>query len=238
MSRGWRWPALRRPVAAGVSPELCCGPEGLLGVLAGHPLNLHSAHVRHQLQLLFAIAAALIAGCAWMRTWGTAYLRSEVVHDSALHSEKLVADGPYRHVRNPLYFGNVLLAAGIGMMASRTGWFVLVIGITLFLYRLIGREEAGLLKAQGATYVAYMAAVPRLLPALRPRVASGGMKPGWRQALAGEAHLWLIAAGAIGFTWTLNARVFLQIVGLAGGLCVLYLLVLRLNRRVARRTSR
>jgi len=43
-----------------------------------------------------------------------AYLHSSVVHDSQLHSDRLVADGPYRRVRNPLYLGNILLAFGLG----------------------------------------------------------------------------------------------------------------------------
>lgn len=76
-----------------------------------------------------------------MRTWGAAYLRSEVVHDSNLRNETLVADGPFRYVRNPLYFGNVLLAAGMGLFASRLGWLILALGMVVFVYRLIGREE-------------------------------------------------------------------------------------------------
>jgi protein-S-isoprenylcysteine O-methyltransferase Ste14 len=136
--------------------------EGLLLLISGGPLNVHSVLVRYELYLIFAVAALLITARAWMRPWGTAYLRTEVVHDSSLHSERLVADGPYRHVRIPLYFGNLLMAIGIGLMASRTGWFVLVILMTLFVYRLLGREEAGLLKSQGNAYRAYLAAVPRL----------------------------------------------------------------------------
>jgi protein-S-isoprenylcysteine O-methyltransferase Ste14 len=59
------------------------------------------------------IASALI------RVWGSAYLGREVVHDHALHSEALRADGPYRHTRNPLYFGNALMAVGHGNVRAR-----------------------------------------------------------------------------------------------------------------------
>ena len=62
---------------------------------------------------LFTILAALI------RTWDTAYLRSEVVHDSKLHAEGLVADGRFRYARNPFYLGGVLFAIGFGLAASR-----------------------------------------------------------------------------------------------------------------------
>jgi protein-S-isoprenylcysteine O-methyltransferase Ste14 len=68
-----------------------------------------------------------------------------------MHSELLVADGPYRHVRNPLYLGNVLQAFGIGLMASRLGFAFLTIANTIFMIRLILREEAGLLQWAKAT---------------------------------------------------------------------------------------
>src|ERR1039458_6078090 len=53
----------------------------------------------------------------------------------------LVADGPYRYVRNPLYFGNILLAIGFGMMASRVGCAILIVGMLVFVCRLILRSE-------------------------------------------------------------------------------------------------
>ena len=65
-----------------------------------------------------------------------------MVHDHAVHSEALKADGPYRHVRNPLYFGNVLMSWAVGLFAPLIGWPLMVIGIPIFCYRLIGREEA------------------------------------------------------------------------------------------------
>jgi hypothetical protein len=48
------------------------------------------------------------------------------MRDSRVHTERVLADGPYRYVRNPLYLGNILMATGIGLMASRIGFLVLV----------------------------------------------------------------------------------------------------------------
>jgi len=93
-------------------------------VFRGDP-NLKSAGARHAIRAVFGLSAALVAAAAWVRTWGSAYLRTEVVRDSAVRTEKLVADGPYRRLRNPLYLGNLLMAAGIGLFASRSGWLVL-----------------------------------------------------------------------------------------------------------------
>ena len=104
------------------------------------------------LRFIFGAGAVLVFVAAWLRTWATAYLRTEVVHDMTQHSEALVADGPYRYVRNPLYLANLPLIAGVGLMASRLGWIVMVLGMWLFVYRLILREEDGLRQTQGESY--------------------------------------------------------------------------------------
>ena len=73
-----------------------------------------SGEIRSSLQVVFGVAALLVGVAALIRTWASAYLQSERVHDSNLRTEGVVADGPYRHVRNPLYLGNFLLALGMG----------------------------------------------------------------------------------------------------------------------------
>src|SRR6201987_1005270 len=107
-----------------------------------------------------AIGALLVFLSAAIRTWGAAYLRTDVVHDTAQHSEALVADGPFRYVRNPLYFANLPMAAGIGVLASRSGFVLLVLANWIFVYRLIFREEKALRINQGEFYLAYCRAVP------------------------------------------------------------------------------
>ncbi|HTV54854.1 MAG TPA: isoprenylcysteine carboxylmethyltransferase family protein [Terriglobia bacterium] len=145
---------------------------------------------------IFAAGAAAVAAAAWMRTWGTAYLNTEVVHDRAAHSERLVADGPYRYVRNPLYLGNILLAFGLCLMASPIGAVVLVAGMGFFVRRLVGYEEGLLLGKQGAAYQLFLERVPRLWPALRPRLPAGKAQPRWAQAWGGEMWMWAIFAGS------------------------------------------
>lgn len=81
---------------------------------------------------IIAIGAVLVALGALLRSWAESYLHSSIVHDAVIHSDQLVAEGPYRHLRNPLYFGNDLLALGLGLMASRLGFFVMVAGMFLF----------------------------------------------------------------------------------------------------------
>ena len=163
---------------------------------------------RWQYHAIFAIAALFCVANAAVRTWGTAYLHAEVMVDKRLRTSRLVADGPYRYLRNPLYFGNILLAIGFGLMTSRIGFVILVGGMIVFSYRLILREEGGILASQGASYRAYCAAVPRLLPALRPKLPSGGATPNWKDGFLGEAFMWVLAASVAAFALTLNLTVF------------------------------
>jgi len=183
--------------------------------LAGHPLQFDSAADRHVLQAVFGVAAVLAILAALLRTWGAAYLQSEVVHDPNLRAEALVADGPYRYVRNPLYLGSLLLAVAFGLLASRIGFVVIVVGQTLLYYRLLRREEAALLETQGESYREFLAKVPRLAPSLRPRLPSGGAKARWGQAWLGETFMWLFTVAVAAFAATLNERVFYALIGLA-----------------------
>lgn len=177
---------------------------------------------------IFAVAALFCIAAALVRTWGTAYLDPEVMVDMQMHSSRLVADGPYRYVRNPLYFGNILLAIGFGLMASRIGFAVLVLGMVAFDYRLILREEAGIAASQGDSFRAYCAAVPRLLPALRPKLPTGGGVPNWRGGLLGEAFMWVMAAAVLAFAITLNLNVYFVVLAAA---FVVYAICLAIIRR-------
>jgi isoprenylcysteine carboxyl methyltransferase (ICMT) family protein YpbQ len=202
----------------------------LVSAIIGRDLNLESAPDRHSLQLLLAFATLLVAASAAIRTWATAYLQTDVVHDPSLHTEGVVADGPYRHVRNPLYFANVLLSIGMGLLASRLGFAVLVLGMLLVTYRLIGREEEQLAAAQEERYSAYRNAVPRLWPSFSPRLPSGPTRPRWAQAWLGEAFFWGFASAVGGFAITLRPRYLYLITGASLAFYVVLMLILKATR--------
>jgi protein-S-isoprenylcysteine O-methyltransferase Ste14 len=165
--------------------------------------------------LVFAVAALFCVAAATLRTWATAHLKAAVMTDGRLHASRLVADGPYRYVRNPLYFGNILLAIGFGLMASRVGFVILVLGILLFNYRLISREEHGMGATMGEQFRAYRSAVPRLFPALRSKLPAGGNQPNWRDGFLGEAFMWVLAVSVGAFAVTLNLHIYFWVLASA-----------------------
>jgi protein-S-isoprenylcysteine O-methyltransferase Ste14 len=162
-------------------------------------------------RFLLAFAAVLLLVAALLRTWASAYLRAAVVYASEVKTASLVADGPYRQVRNPLYFANVLMVIAVGAMMSRLGFFVAVVAMLLFCYRLILREEAELQAVQGEQYQDYRKAVPRLWPALRPRIASAGHQARWADGFKAESWYWGFASALVAFAITLRLTLFFAI---------------------------
>ena len=179
-------------------------------------------------RITIAIGALLVFMAAAIRTWGAAYLKSDVVHDTAQHSEALVADGPFRYSRNPLYLAGLPMAAGIGVLASRSGFFFLVLAHWIFFYRLIFREEEALRQSQGESYSAYCRSVPRFWPSLTPRVPSGNLEPQWGQAFSGEVFAWFfgLAELVIAVTGKPSVGYILFGIGFAG-----YFIRRRLRKR-------
>jgi protein-S-isoprenylcysteine O-methyltransferase Ste14 len=164
-------------------------------------------------RLLFGLAAALLAAGALIRTWASAYLHAGIVYAPEAKTAFLVADGPYRYVRNPLYFANLTLALGMGAMMSRAAFFVVVLAMGVFTYRLILYEEPLLRASRGASHESFCRAVPRLWPALRPRIPAAGSKANWRQGFRAEAWYWGFAAAVAAFAITFNLAVFYVILG-------------------------
>jgi len=171
-------------------------------------------------QVLFAGAACLLIVAALIRTWASAYLQAEVVYAAEVKTQSLVADGPYRFVRNPLYLANVLMAISLGAMMSRTGFVVVVVAMLVFCYRLIFREEAELQASQGEQYERYRRAVPRLMPSLWPRIASAGRHARWAAGFKAESWYWGFAAGLVVFAITLKLTLFFAI--LAASIALLW----------------
>jgi len=155
-------------------------------------------------------AIVLVSAGALVRTWGAAYLGAAAVHDGRLVGDAVVAAGPYRYVRNPLYLGTVLHTLGLCVLMPPTGAVFCVVLIVVLQLRLIGAEEAFLRVQLGESYVAYCALVPPLIPALKARVATSAVKPMWGSALVSELYFWGSAISFAALGWRYNAQQVLQ----------------------------
>ncbi|MFC7300433.1 methyltransferase [Cognatiluteimonas weifangensis] len=111
--------------------------------------------------LALALAAAGIAlDLAAMATMRRAHTNI-LPHRGA---DRLLTDGVFALSRNPIYLGNTLLLAGVGL-ALPSAWMVAAALVAAWLVdRLaIRREERHLAARFGAAYAAYVARVPRWL---------------------------------------------------------------------------
>ncbi len=131
--------------------------------------------------------------------WGSSYLGRATVFDPSVVTSKLYVSGPFRRTRNPLYFGNVLYALGIALSGPPLTVAVVVVALVALQEALMSEEEAGLRARFGDAYVAYTQRVPRLVPALVPRVPADPVKPSLAIGLRTEVPIIAIAAIAFAF---------------------------------------
>jgi protein-S-isoprenylcysteine O-methyltransferase Ste14 len=120
---------------------------------------------------IFAFGALLAAAGWLLRSWGASYLLPTVVWNHDALQNRLYVAGPFRYSRNPLYTGNLLLAAAIGLFVPPLGWAIVVLCQLLFIEALIREEERGLRARYGAEFDRYCTLVPQLIPRLVPAPA-------------------------------------------------------------------
>ena len=135
------------------------------------------------------VCGALIAALgAVLRIWGSAWLGHDVVLSGQMQSGSLMADGPYRYMRNPLYLGLVCMLAALALLMPATGALLVSIAAPLFLFYLILGEESFLATRIGEPFRAYLHSVPRWLPRLRTTLTPTGQKPHWIQPVLSELN--------------------------------------------------
>ena len=152
------------------------------------------------LALLFTALGAIF------RIWGSAYVGSTIVQSRQMHGEAMLADGPYRRTRNPLYLGTLLHTIGIAIVMTPSGAIFAITLLWIFQIRLALAEEPFLAERFGQPYLDYKAAVPRFLPSLTPLVPAAGQQPQWLQAIVGELYFLgaFLVLGIFGWTFILG----------------------------------
>jgi protein-S-isoprenylcysteine O-methyltransferase Ste14 len=111
-----------------------------------------------------AWSLALVLPGLWLRGYAAGYVKK---------NQELTVTGPYAHVRNPLYLGSTLIAAGFAVaLLSWPVALVLALGFTMIYVPVIASEER-FLRATFPGFDDYCRRVPRLIPRLSAAPNSG-----------------------------------------------------------------
>lgn len=136
---------------------------------------------------------AVVIGLAYIRRGGK---------DRRIHADTLVTEGLFRHSRNPLYVGNMLIYLGLFLILNTTLGYLVGVPFFLFAYWCITRAEEHFLHGRfGAAYADYCRSVPRYVP----RLAGIGqtvrsMEFDWRRLVRkeyGATFAWMTTALAL-----------------------------------------
>ncbi len=168
-------------------------------------LNIGSA------SLAFLLVAILFTALgAFFRVWGSAYVGASVVNSPSMHGDTLLADGPYRYTRNPLYLGTLLHTVGVALIMPPAGAIFAIAAIWILQVRLALAEEPFLTARFGQRYLDYQGHVPQFLPSLKPMIPSAGMRPHWLQAILGESYMVGVFLTFVIFGWQFNHILLLR----------------------------
>ena len=81
----------------------------------------------------FALSGELI------RLWGVSWAGSETRTTGSVGGTFLIVSGPFAHVRNPLYVGNIIMYFGLGIMSYALFPYLQIIALAFFVE--IGRAH-------------------------------------------------------------------------------------------------
>jgi protein-S-isoprenylcysteine O-methyltransferase Ste14 len=99
--------------------------------------------------------AVVILGEA-LRVWASGYIHK---------GKKLARNGPYAHIRHPLYTGNFMLGLGMCIMGASIPFLLLYVALFVTVYLGIAKsEEKKMEETFGADYALYKKNVPVFIP--------------------------------------------------------------------------
>jgi protein-S-isoprenylcysteine O-methyltransferase Ste14 len=122
--------------------------------------------VKHKPQPgLIAWSLLLVLPGLWLRGYAAGYVKK---------NSELTITGPYAHVRNPLYLGSILIAAGFAVALMSWPFAAVLLGFFLLIYVPVIASEEAFLRDEFLEFEWYCARVPRLIPRITPARAPDG----------------------------------------------------------------
>ena len=120
---------------------------------------------------LLSIGVILVVMGELLRLNGVRYAGGET-RTLKVGASVLCSSGPFAYLRNPLYLGNVIIYAGMVLIAGgEFVWILLPTTLTFFFLEyglIISLEEETLRKKFNEDYGEYLSMVPRLIPRVTP----------------------------------------------------------------------
>lgn len=128
----------------------------------------------------------------WLRGWAAGHLAK---------NERLATSGPYAYLRNPLYLGTLIVAAGLAIAAERPLLAALFAAVFGLIYLPVIELEEQHLRELFPEYKDYAARVPLLWP--RPGHAGARDRFRWRLYRKNEEYQALLGflAGVLLLAW-------------------------------------
>lgn len=125
--------------------------------------------------LSMVVGFAVIFTGELIRFWGVSIVGAETRTTGAVGGTFLITNGPFSYVRNPLYVGNMMLYAGVGIMSMALFPWMLLVAISWFYlqyYLIVTREEEYLAATFGGEFEEYRKNVRRFVPRLTPYISA------------------------------------------------------------------
>jgi protein-S-isoprenylcysteine O-methyltransferase Ste14 len=167
-----------------------------LGCLLVHPRNLYG---HFDLAVKCFAVALVLAGLA-LRAWGAASAGRHT-RTAAIEASQLATGGPYAYVRNPIYLGSMILGLGfVGFLSDPLMLLLYLLTFAVLYISIIPAEEAFLRQKFPDAYARYSAAVPRLIPRLRPWSGAQQRSLDW-VAAKGEVRVALLLIAIFVSLW-------------------------------------
>lgn len=102
----------------------------------------------------------------FIRLWGVSWAGSETRTTGNVGGTYLIISGPFAHVRNPLYVGNILIYTGLGIMSLALFPYLQIVALLFFAFQyhyIVKEEEGYLIKTYDEQYEKYTKNVPRFI---------------------------------------------------------------------------
>jgi protein-S-isoprenylcysteine O-methyltransferase Ste14 len=139
-----------------------------LRVPSGFLLVAAFAWLASPTQQSLAIGVPVSIAGLLLRAWAAGHLAK---------NQQLATGGPYAYVRNPLYVGTLLVAAGLVIATRRVELAVLFAAVFFFVYLPVIQNEEQHLRKIFPEYAKYADRIPALFPYRAPLPAPGNFQP-------------------------------------------------------------